>query len=205
GQIDGVLLDLAIRGATQNRKSLDDVLRTMNEEYARQGKYYDDSNGIRAAVEEVAGKSFADFFRRYVSGTDEIPYENFLSLAGLGLDVSKQVTPALGFWPGSAFGGKQSSVATVDSNSAAESAGLLPGDELLELDGKPFPQNFRKWLAGRKPGETVKLRIRRDGREIDLTFPVESREEDHYSISEGPHPAEIERRIREGLLHGTTD
>jgi len=83
GQVLGVLLDLAIRDATDNRKSLDDVMRRMNAEYAQQGKFYDDSSGIRAVVEEVSGKSFADFFSRYVSGTEEIPYDKFLSIAGL--------------------------------------------------------------------------------------------------------------------------
>ncbi|HKV06045.1 MAG TPA: hypothetical protein VJO53_13195 [Candidatus Acidoferrales bacterium] len=87
GQILGVLLDLAIRDATDNRKSLDDVLRRMNDEYARQGKFYNESEGIRAAVEEVAGKSFQEFFRRYVSGTDEIPYADFLGIAGLELKM----------------------------------------------------------------------------------------------------------------------
>ncbi len=88
GQIIGVLLDLAVRDATDNHKSLDDVFRLMNERYARKGKFYDDSNGIRAAVEEVAGKSFEYFFRRYVSGVDEIPYNEFLAVAGLELKTN---------------------------------------------------------------------------------------------------------------------
>ncbi|HXX71906.1 MAG TPA: hypothetical protein VEI55_06395 [Candidatus Acidoferrum sp.] len=83
GQILGLLLDLAIRDQTDNGKSLDDVLRRMNQEYARQGKFYDDSAGIRAVIEEISGESFADFFRRYVAGTEEIPYNNYLSVAGL--------------------------------------------------------------------------------------------------------------------------
>jgi predicted metalloprotease with PDZ domain len=94
GQIVGVLLDLAIRDATDNRKSLDDVLRLMNEEYARQGKFYNDSEGVRAAVEEVAGKSFNDFFLRYVSGTEEIPYDDFLATAGLELNLHPGKTSA---------------------------------------------------------------------------------------------------------------
>lgn len=96
GQIVGVMLDLAIRDATDGRKSLDDVLRRMNVEYAQKGRFYDDSEGIRAVVEEVTGKSFQDFFRRYVSGTDEIPYNDFLSIAGLELrakDGSGPVDP----------------------------------------------------------------------------------------------------------------
>ncbi len=128
GQILGVLLDLAIRDATDNRKSLDDVLRRMNEEYAKKGKLYDDSNGIRAAVEEVAGKSFEDFFGRYVSGTAEIPYNDFLSIAGLELKAS--------------------------------------ASEPEDRSGQP---------GGR------------------------------FLISEIAHPSERQRRIREGLLRGTTD
>lgn len=87
GQILGVLLDLAVRDATENRKSLDDVLRRLNDEYARAGKFYNDSEGIRAAVEQVSGKSFEDFFGRYVSGAGEIPYDDFLSIAGLELKI----------------------------------------------------------------------------------------------------------------------
>jgi len=88
GQILGVMLDLAIRDATNDRKSLDDVMRRMNDEYAKRGLYYNGSDGIRRAVEEVSGQSFADFFRRYVSGTDEIPYNRFLSVAGLRIQLS---------------------------------------------------------------------------------------------------------------------
>lgn len=85
GDILGALLDLAIRHATDNHKSLDDVMRLLDDDYAKRGKFYDDSDGIRRAVEEVSGKSFKDFFARYISGTQEIPYNDFLDLAGLAL------------------------------------------------------------------------------------------------------------------------
>lgn len=104
GQILGVMLDLAIRDATDNRKSLDDVFRLMNEEYAKRGKFYDDDDGIRAAVEEVAGKSFADFFRRYVAGTDEIPYDEFLGIAGLRLSSPGGRADAFGTRLGTLYG-----------------------------------------------------------------------------------------------------
>jgi len=122
------MLDLAIRDATDNHKSLDDVFRRMNAEYAQQGKFYDDREGIRAAVEEVAGKSFQEFFRRYVSGTDEISYNDFLGVAGLQL---KSVAPS--------------------------------------KDG-----------LGAHAGTS-------------------------YAVTEIDHPTERQRRIREGVLHGTTD
>jgi predicted metalloprotease with PDZ domain len=87
GQILGVMLDLAIRDATDDRKSLDDVMRRMNDEYAKAGRYYDDSAGVLRAVNEVSGKNFGKFFRRYVAGTEEIPYDHFLGIAGLELQL----------------------------------------------------------------------------------------------------------------------
>jgi predicted metalloprotease with PDZ domain len=93
GQILGVMLDLAIRDATDNHKSLDDVMRRMYEFYGAKGRFYDDSEGIRAAVEEVAGKDFHDFFAHYVAGTEDIPYGQFLSVAGLTLNAETHGGP----------------------------------------------------------------------------------------------------------------
>ena len=95
GQLLGVGLDLVIRDATDNRASLDDVLRRLNQQYAQRGRFYSDSEGIRAAAEEVireaspeATTDLAEFFRRYVAGTDELPFAEWLSIAGLTLKIS---------------------------------------------------------------------------------------------------------------------
>ena len=56
GQLLGVALDILIRDATDNRASLDDVMRRMNQEYAERGRYYDDSAGVERAVEEVIAR-----------------------------------------------------------------------------------------------------------------------------------------------------
>ena len=125
GQIVGDMLDLAIRDATDNHKSLDDVLRRMNEIYAKQGRFYDDSQGVQTTAEEVAGTKFDDFFLTYVAGTEEIPYDNFFGAAGLALKVERRAAPDL--WtsgprrprPRCAIG-----VSSSDAGSAADAAGL---------------------------------------------------------------------------------
>jgi predicted metalloprotease with PDZ domain len=86
GQILGVLLDLVIRDATNNRRSLDDVMRLMNDEYAQKGKFYNGDAAIQAAVEQVAGANFGNFFRNYIAGVNEIPYDKFFAIAGLELN-----------------------------------------------------------------------------------------------------------------------
>lgn len=93
GEILGVLLDILIREATQNRKSLDDLMRDLNETYARKGRFYPESAGIRASAEKLAGRSFTEFFERYVAGTDELPYGEILKKAGLVISSSGSEKP----------------------------------------------------------------------------------------------------------------
>jgi predicted metalloprotease with PDZ domain len=97
GQLLGFGLDLLIRDRTDNRASLDDVMRSMNDQYAHHGQFYADNEAIRTAAEEVIRKAkpganfdLGDFFRRYISGTDELPYADWLAIAGLTLKISGQ-------------------------------------------------------------------------------------------------------------------
>src|SRR5258708_37818594 len=96
-QVLGNLLDILIRDRTGNEKSLDDVLRLMNTNFAKQGRAYRDSPDIQLTAETVAGGSFEEFFRKYVSGTDPFPYPQILALAGLGVRTVERRKPVLGF------------------------------------------------------------------------------------------------------------
>src|ERR1700689_3855242 len=120
GQILGVLLDIAIRDQTDNKKSLDDVMRAMNDQFAKHGRYYDESDDIRATIEKVTGKPFEEFFRRYVSGVDDLPYDDFLARAGLRLNRSNQTRADYGFVIGRGRGSAWL-VSEVIAGSAAES------------------------------------------------------------------------------------
>ena len=97
GQLVGVLLDILIRDATDNRRSLDDVLRSLNENFAKQHRFYNDSADIEAVAENVAQTSFKDFFARYVAGTDELPYADTLAKAGLGVSETRNANGDVSF------------------------------------------------------------------------------------------------------------
>jgi len=204
GQILGVLLDIQIRDATDNHKSLDDVLRKLNQEYAQQGTFYDESLGIQRVVEEISGASFADFFRDYVAGTVDVPYAEFLAKAGLELKQEIRRTADLAFWPGFAPGtGMQ--VTAVEAGGRAEAAGLRAGDILLTLNGEEVMKDPYHIFHRVFPGQNVKLHVRRGTQELDAAYQLGSREDRLYTIAELPAPSDKQRRIREGLLHGTTD
>ena len=206
GQIVGDMLDLAIRDVTDNHKSLDDVLRRMNEIYAKQGRFYDDSQGVQTTAEEVAGTKFNDFFLTYVAGTEEIPYDKFLGAAGLALRVERRAAPDLQFWTTTGPGpGAQVVVSQVTPESAADAAGLRPGDVLLTLNGQPMPRYLPGWLRDQKPGESLTLHVQRENNYLDLTFTLAAIDLNKFSLVEIPGATEKQKRIRDGWLKGKTD
>ncbi len=93
----GVLLDLEMRRLSNGHKSLRDLFQYMNQRWARRGEFFDDSESVRQAVESLTGADFHDFFRRYVAGTDEIPYDDFFSTVGLYLVHRQESRTSAGF------------------------------------------------------------------------------------------------------------
>jgi predicted metalloprotease with PDZ domain len=203
GQVLGDLLDILIRDRTGNAKSLDDVLRLMNTNFAKQGKTYRDSLDVRLTAETIAGGSFEEFFRKYVAGTDPFPYQQILALAGLALRTVERRRPAIGFFvehePNGPF-----VVSTVDSEGPAALAGLRAGDVILNWNGGEVPKRVERWLQEQKAGDLLKLRVRREDKEISLEFRLGEIREILYEVIEDSHAGELARHIREGMLRGET-
>ena len=91
GEIVGLVLDLWIRGRTAGRRSLDDVLRRMydefylespNDTYYLKGWGYHTEDFERVAA-EVSGLNLGDFFARYSRGVDTPPYVEVFDPFGL--------------------------------------------------------------------------------------------------------------------------
>ena len=211
GQIVGVMLDILIRDTTGNGASLDDVMRALNVEYAQRGRFYNEGEDLRAVAENLIRKSspaadadLGDFFRRYVSGTDEIPFPDFLGRAGLAIRDAGQRRAAFGFTI-NREGGGPATVASVEMDSEAQQAGLKNGDVLIALDGEAVPRSPERWLRDHQPGEHITVKVRRSGQEMDFSVALGRQTDAIYQITEISEPTEKQRRIRNGILHGATD
>ena len=158
GEIDGILLDLRIRQLTGGRKSLRDLFQWMNEHYARQHRYFPDSAGVEAAAEAVTGRSFADFFRDYVAGVKEIPYDEFFNFAGLQLVPATVQYASAGFTTTANIGGAPE-VAKVEADSEAQRLGISVGDRVVAIEGRAANGYLDEEIARMQPGRMVRLRI----------------------------------------------
>ena len=203
GQVLGDLLDILIRDRTGNEKSLDDVLRSLNANFAKQGKAYRDSLDVELTVEKIGGGSFEEFFAKYVAGAEPFPYQQILGLAGLALRSVEQRRPALGFSVEREPNGP-SVVGQVDPEGSAALAGLRTGDVILSWNGGEVPRRTDRWLQEQKPGDLLKLRVRREDKEMTIEFRLGEIKETVYLVGEDAHAGEKARHIREGMLRGET-
>lgn len=91
GGLVASVLDVKIRKLTQNRKSLDDVMKQMYREFG----VIDEActmNDVIRVVTDVAGKDFKPFFDKYVSGTERLPFAEYFGEAGLKVHVKDELS-----------------------------------------------------------------------------------------------------------------
>ncbi|MFN2572751.1 MAG: M61 family metallopeptidase [Gemmatimonadales bacterium] len=200
GEVLGFLLDLAIRDSTDNAKSLDDVFRSLDEHFAgSQGFARED---LVATVRRVTGHDFDGFWRRYVSGVEEIPWNDYVRAAGWDVVFAEEpaVDARIGAIPPAVQGGRWRAVATPGSTAA--SADLRTGDELVRVNGRPIidGSDVTAVVRGIGKGSAVVVDVVRDGRPLTIRFPAGTYRQIHARLRDLPDPTLKMRRIRAGLL-----
>jgi predicted metalloprotease with PDZ domain len=207
GSLAGFLLDIMIRDASDNRRSLDDVFRDLyNADYKNDRGFTSDE--WWAAVSRAAnGKSFTEFNARYIDGRDAYPWDSVLPLAGLRLVRTTINEPRVGI--GTVQDSSGVHVTEVVIGSAAEAAGVQPGDLLLSVGGisaddPTWSAKFRAKYARLPEGSPLPIVVRRNGREQTLDARLHFVQRIESRLAENPRPSAKARRIREGILRGTT-
>ncbi|MGA7756040.1 MAG: PDZ domain-containing protein [Candidatus Sulfotelmatobacter sp.] len=202
GELLGIMLDLAMRDSSHGYASLRELLQWMNVNDARQGVFFDDSNGVRQAAEAVTHADLGWFFTKYVAGTEEIPWDDFLRSAGLRVEALTNTVADPGFIGSRNFDGPMA-VAAVTPGGEADRAGLQVGDTIVELDGKPAGQESRQQLSRLSAGDTLSVKVRsRRGVERELKWKVGARQEISYEVKDLDRVTPEQRARRAAWLKG---
>jgi predicted metalloprotease with PDZ domain len=182
GELLGIILDLAERDASRGQASLREVFQWMNENYAKKGRFFPDSDGVRQAAEAVAHVDLGWFFTKYVQGTEEIPWNDFFRSVGLRVIEEKNTAADAGFVASRNFDGPMT-VSAVAADSEAQRSGLQVGDTILEINGKTVGQESSEDMAALAAGDTITVKLRgRRGGERELKWKAGSREEITYEL-----------------------
>ncbi len=205
GELLGFMLDLAIRDASHDQASLRELFQWMNENYAKRGRFFDDSNGVREAAEAVTHANLQQFFIKYVAGTEEIPWNNFLRQVGLRVEKVTLNLPDPGFVASRNFDGPLS-VIEVTSGSDAERAGLHPGDTITEVLGKSVSEESNQQIARLHPGDTISVKVRtRLGTDRELKWKIAARQETSYTVKDLDQITPEQRQRRAAWLRGEAE
>jgi predicted metalloprotease with PDZ domain len=200
GSLIGFMLDIFIRDASDNARSLDTVMRALYQSTFVRNRGFTAADFWAEVTRAAGGKSFMDFNVRYVDGRDAIPWETILPLAGMRAVQAR--VPRLGIYSQASAAGVV--VTSVDPAGAAAAAGLRAGDVLITVGSIPvddvqFGERFRGQYATSPEGTALPIRIRRGGQEMTLEgrlmfAPGEVR------VEVDPAASDKAQRIRRGLL-----
>lgn len=203
GSLTGLLMDIAIRDATDNRHSLDEVTRALYTRFYAQGKGFRTAD-LLALLKEAGMPDVADFYQRYINGREPLPYAQILPQAGFAVVQRSTSAPFLGIQTS----GPGNVIAGVVPGTAAAEAGLQSGDTLVSVGDvqvsaeQDFGPAFRDHYRG-KAGQPLPIVVRRDGRTVTLTATVQERTTTSFEITKAPQPDARAARLWRGLATGT--
>lgn len=200
GAAIAALLDFKIRSETNNRRSLDDVMRTLYKVYFQEKKRGFTDQEFRETCEQIAGVPLTEIFDVYVASTKDVDYEKYFGLMGLKIDTEPHAQP--GAYLGAVFGGSGGTAAPpgagrgaqenanskvismVEYNSPADQAGLSARDEILAVDGVPLEtHSVADVLKTKRAGDKIRLLIAHHGEIRDVDVVLGSKMRRSFSIA----------------------
>ncbi|HEV7388522.1 MAG TPA: PDZ domain-containing protein [Gemmatimonadaceae bacterium] len=207
GSLAGLLIDIMIRDASDNRASLDDVMRTLYNTTYKNGRGFTLDDWWSAVSKAANGKSFDEFYARYVDGRELFQYDQVLPLAGLRLARDTSLVPQLGI--ASLQDSTGLHVTQVIPGSAAAVAGVQPGDDLISVGGidagdPEWTDKFRTRYARQAEGTSLPIVVRRNGTNQTLTAHLHFVARVESRLVEDARASAKAKRVRDGLLRGTT-
>jgi len=188
GAVIGFVLDTYIRKASKDRRSLDDVMRTMYKLYSNQ-PYGNDA--LRKVVVDIGGEDAGQLLQSLLTTTAEPDVDSALEYYGLRLnrgdipetgesDEDPLISDLGVLWE---KGHQGLVVKAVRNGTGGSSAGLISGDEILAIGNERLTRdNLESLMTSFSPGEQTTLLVSRRGRIMELTIKLDAAIPDKFLV-----------------------
>ena len=200
GELVSLLLDLLIRARHKNKRSLDDVMRLMWQQFGTEEIGFTPEQ-LQEVITSVADTDLSDFFHRYLDSTDELPFNEYLEPFGLkliGVEEEERL-PYLGMTVKTENG--QEFIKFVEANSPAGMAGVDAGDQLLAMDGwRVSGEQLSDRLKEYDPGDTIQLTIFHHDELLTLSVTLGTPQPNRYQVVQVENPTDIQKQNLAGWL-----
>ena len=205
GALLGLLLDIQIRHATDDRSSLDDVMARLYDEHYVEGRGFTTDDFLEYVGAYIGLDVAEQFYRDYVDGRRPYPYQEVLALAGLSFETDTTVEPFFGVQVASTRD-RRMLVRQVVPGSAAAAAGLQVNDFLLRVGvvevrdndwGDDFAEVYRDSV-----GDSITVVYQRGGLEISKGVTVGTRTTYEHNLSPATDASASQLELRRSILEG---
>jgi len=206
GSLAGFMLDILIRDASDNERSLDDVMKTLYDDAYRQDRGFTEEEFWVAVGEAAGGRGFEDFHDAYVDGRTPYPWGDVLPLAGMELYEQSDRVARIGISTNTDDDGTH--VASVVPGGSGATAGVQEGDDLIQIGGiavedASFGALFRARFADESEGVTYEIVVERGGQSVTLQAELQFADVSTTELREDASAGDKARRIRNGILTGS--
>jgi predicted metalloprotease with PDZ domain len=207
GALIGFVSDMEIRRKTKNQASLDTVMREMYSRYGPggtgQGGY--PPGAFEDIVESMAGPEVRKIIENMLESTSDPDIDRALDWYGLeaqrttGLTNGEPAPGGIGVkW---VISGATLLAEHVLLGYPGATAGVLPGDELLAIDGlRVTPETYQQSLKKLRPDEQIELTLVRHGRLVNLKLLTGTEVPVIYAIVPKPNISNREKKRMEAWL-----
>lgn len=208
GSLAGFMLDVLIRDGSDNRRSLDDVMRELYRSAYKKGRGFTAADWWPAVSRAAGGRSFAEFNARYIDGREPFPWSDVLPRVGLRQVSDTVREPRVGIATAQDSSGAIV-VQEVQPGGVAQEAGVKVGDLLLalgdvEVMDPEFGTAFRDRF-GRNEGDSLPIRVRRGTDTLTLNGVVRLVARVESRLDADPRAGGKAARVRHGILAGKVD
>lgn len=189
GSVVANMLDILIIDATKGKKSLDDVMKHLyNEFYKKQGRGFT-SEEMKQTLETISGKDLTGFYAKYINGTETFMYNDMFQKVNYEVEGIKNSKPFLG------VNASGNVIKRVIKNSSAYDGGLNVNDEIIAIDGYRLTTDIRDAISAYKNGDELDFEISRDNIIQHIKVTLKERGSTYYNISKQEKDANNNQKV----------
>lgn len=205
GALVALALDLTLRRDTGGRCSLDTVMQAAWQRYGAAGEPVPE-NGLERLAIDASGLDLGGFFDACVRGTEDPDFRALLRSFGVRavrIPAEAKDSAAALLGQGLRLAPGKASVNHVLAGSAAEAAGLCPGDTLVAANGwRVDADSLAARLRRTASGDSLALHVFRDEELLQLELTPVAPAPDVWRLTPDPDADAGARNARHLWLHG---
>lgn len=198
GELLGIILDLIIRDATNEKSSVDDIMRKMMEHFS--GAQGFTGRDIEQIISTTCRCNVHPFFQDYIYGNKTIEFNKYLQLAGLrsnttwtdALDADGKIAADQRVYSYQFPGDNTVKLGITDPATCWGKAGLHTGDVIVTVNKATIKSaaDFRQFVRALKIGDTVSMEVKRPAGIWQTMVIVSGYKQANVQINEIPETTE---------------